>query len=58
MTTNKELFYWTENPDWYDCDEDGENVTLSKNAPERAKKVLRCGKHEKIFIQMKIIYKN
>lgn len=35
MTKNKELFYWMDNPDWYICDEDGENVKLKDNVPER-----------------------
>lgn len=35
MTKNKELFYWMDNPDWYTCDEDGENVKLKDNVPER-----------------------
>lgn len=37
MTKNKELFYWQENDDWYDCDENG-NVSFHTDAPERAKK--------------------
>lgn len=35
MTKNKELFYWMDNPDWYTCNEDGENVKLKDNVPER-----------------------
>ena len=38
MTKNKELFYWMDNPDWYTCDEDGENVKLKDNVPERVRK--------------------
>lgn len=49
MTTNKELFYWAQNPDWYDCDEDGENVTLSDDAPERAKESFKMWKAREKF---------
>ena len=38
MTKNKELFYWMDNPDLYTCDEDGENVKLKDNVPERVRK--------------------
>lgn len=38
MTKNKELFYWMDNPDWYNCDEDGENVKLKDNVPVRVRK--------------------
>lgn len=38
MTANKELFYWAQNPDWYELDEDSDDVTLFNDAPERAKK--------------------
>ena len=38
MTKNKELFYCMDNPDWYTCDEDGENVKLKDNVPERVRK--------------------
>lgn len=38
MTKNKELFYWMDNPNWYTCDEDGENVKLKDNVPERVRK--------------------
>ena len=38
MTKNKELFYWMDNPDQYTCDEDGENVKLKDNVPERVRK--------------------
>lgn len=27
-----------DNPDWYTCDEDGENVKLKDNVPERVRK--------------------
>ncbi len=37
MTRNKELFYWQKQSEWYHCDEDG-NVTISEDAPPRAKK--------------------
>lgn len=37
MTKNKELFYWQENDEWYECDDKG-NVTIRSSAPERAKK--------------------
>lgn len=49
MTKNRELFYWTENPDWYDCDEDGDNITISSNAPERAKKSFEMWKARENF---------
>ena len=38
MTKNKELSYWMDNPDWYTCDEYGENVKLKDNVPERVRK--------------------
>lgn len=38
MTTNKELFYLTKNPNWYICDEDGENVKLKDNVPKKVRK--------------------
>ena len=38
MTTNKELFYWMKNPNWYTCDEDGENVKLKDNVPKKVRK--------------------
>lgn len=49
MTTDKELFYWQENPDWYELDEDSDNVTLSKDAPEKAKKSFEKWKKHKAF---------
>ena len=30
--------FMMDNPDWYTCDEDGENVKLKDNVPERVRK--------------------
>jgi hypothetical protein len=49
MTTNKELFYWAKNPNWYNMDEDSDNVTLTNEAPERAKKSFEMWKKRKEF---------
>ena len=55
MTKNKELFYWMDNPDWYTCDEDGENVKLKDNVPERVIKSYEMWKAWKNIILMKEI---
>ena len=44
-----------DNPDWYTCDEDGENVKLKDNVPERVRKAMKCGKLGKNIILMKEI---
>ena len=49
MTKNKELFYWMDNPDWYTCDEDGENVKLKDNVPERVIKSYEMWKARKEY---------
>lgn len=36
MTTDKTLFYWQTNKDWYIVDDEG-NVTLTDQAPDEAK---------------------
>ena len=55
MTKNKELFYWMDNPDLYTCDEDGENVKLKDNVPERVRKSYEMWKAWKNIILMKEI---
>ena len=42
-----------DNPDWYTCDEDGENVKLKDNVQERVRKSYEMWKAWKNIILMK-----